>query len=409
MKNSALTQTLLFKIVLFFVGVLLASFLAIGAIVVDRHYTMLVEQMRGSLAVMAEDIVYHDLVHIEDTNLMHELMMREVYHSQAMATRYEGLDMRVTQTPPPFEKNSIYVARPIEGETVLYIWASDAPIMRDVSRYMLYITIAFALIATLMVITLIGYLLHLFRPMRCLVAFCHDFDPQNGVKPSCEGSLEIAQLQNAIVTLLDENKALCNKERDIFKEAAHELKTPLAILKSRLGLYKERDSYEKARFIEEAQEDLDTIVLRLQELLFLKNIEMEMRSKKVSMDILMQCDTLQSAFRPIVEKKELMMTPVRKGSFTIHTHEKALGRVLLAIFENIFIHAQSKSTIEVTIDAQERTLTIVNTIATHDDDKLFSSSIGTQIIERLSERLGYTYTTQTKGEFFITQLRFEEH
>lgn len=281
----------------------------------------------------------------------------------------------------------------IEGESSLYVWSS------------FLITLASI---TLFTALFFWYLKRLLYPMRCLVNFCENFSDDPESLPSCSGSLEVEELKDAIITLLEEKKALCSQERDIFKEAAHELKMPVSILKSRVALFNKKESYDKAKFIKEANSDIDQIALRLQELLFLKSIEMDMHGKVSEVDLVSQCDDLQQAFRVLVEKKELNIVPVRRGSFSIITSEKALQRVLLAIFENIFIHTKPKSTITVTIDGDKRILEVENEVALENDDKLFSSQIGTKIIERLSGVLNYTYRSEEREGTFITQIHFHD-
>ena len=53
---------------------------------------------------------------------------------------------------------------------------------------------------------------------------------------------------------------MIEQERDIFKAAAHEIKTPLAVLKARLSLFN-RGEYEREDFVREANKDIDRITL----------------------------------------------------------------------------------------------------------------------------------------------------
>jgi two-component system OmpR family sensor kinase len=77
-----------------------------------------------------------------------------------------------------------------------------------------------------------------------------------------------------------------------------------------------------------------------------------------------------------------------------------------AVFENIFMHTKNHSVIRTTVDPKRRRLEIVNAVGTKSDETLFSSHIGSKMIDRLSGKLGYRYETLQNDGLFTTVITF---
>lgn len=241
--------------------------------------------------------------------------------------------------------------------------------------------------------------------LTCIIQYCSAYNEESP-PPSCD-SRDLTQLKDAISKLIARNESLLEQEQMLFKEAAHELKSPIAIMNSRLALYKEESDYEKGQFVQELSSDIKRITNVLRELLFIKSVRSELNDAHNAVDIVAQCDTLHEEFMPIVKQRNLEVEPIRHGSFTITTNEKALQSILLALFENIFIHAKEGSKITVEVDAVARTLTITNAIDSKPSEvMLFPSHIGMQIIKRLTPLVNANCHVQKQESHFITTLQF---
>jgi signal transduction histidine kinase len=279
--------------------------------------------------------------------------------------------------------------------TLLPIVANEEP----------WIIITWSLFTLLLVSVYIKHLLH---PLHCLTNSCKERSLGSIDVFMCKGSNEIMELASSINELLESHQNLSEQKQHIFKEAAHELKSPIAILKARISLFAEKPDGDKKTFAKEAQADLQNITHKLKELLFLKEIEWEMQQLKESFNIKDQCDLMRDAFAPILEKKRLSIITTSSDDFTLHVHKKALAKVMQAIFENIFYHTKNNTTIETTIDRNKRSLEIKNVIGSKSDETLFSSAIGKTIIERIADKMHYTYKTSQKNNIFITTVTFSQ-
>lgn len=267
----------------------------------------------------------------------------------------------------------------------------------------------FSLILFITILTLYFVASHLIQKrlnaLTCIIQYCSAYNEESP-PPSCD-SRDLTQLKDAISKLIARNESLLEQEQMLFKEAAHELKSPIAIMNSRLALYKEESDYEKGQFVQELSSDIKRITNVLRELLFIKSVRSELNDAHNAVDIVAQCDTLHEEFMPIVKQRNLEVEPIRHGSFTITTNEKALQSILLALFENIFIHAKEGSKITVEVDAVARTLTITNAIDSKPSEvMLFPSHIGMQIIKRLTPLVNANCHVQKQESHFITTLQF---
>jgi signal transduction histidine kinase len=251
------------------------------------------------------------------------------------------------------------------------------------------------------------YLYRLFRPMECLVDFCRRFPHDRSQLPSCGGSGEISQLKDAVLGLLDANSKLIEQERDIFKAAAHEIKTPLAVLKARLSLFN-RGEYDREEFVREANKDINRITAHLKELLFLKSIERILLGNEETMDIYTELEGLTLDFRPLLEKKSLQVFYGNKFTFRVVINKKALRKLLKAIGENIISYAEQGSVVFININPSKRTISFINKIGSEEDREMFSSQIGFKIIDHLSEKLGFSFATTAEAEKFTTTLIFND-
>ena len=163
----------------------------------------------------------------------------------------------------------------------------------------------------------------------------------------------------------------------------------------------------KDEFVKDTMLDISTISNKLRELIFLKAIEQDIQKAKESVPMQNQCSMMQQLFRPILEKKELKMISNLDEDFDLYIHKEAIGRVMQAIFENIFMHTKNGTTIQTYVDSKTHTLSIVNEMGEESNEILFSSHIGSKIIERLTDKLEYKYITYEKDNFFHTEITFE--
>jgi len=398
-------RSLQFSIISFFAVSTIITFLMLGAYVIYDYHKELSTNLENSLTVMAEDVVRHELYKKDPAAIKSNFHFLEEYHEAPFVALFDHLTFAIHDARPVNEEVCSVIRKLPDGRYLEVSSGRDAIKMKMVS-FILKLLLVFGTVLLLFILIFNYFLNRLFLPLRCLVNFCKDTSSDKESIPICSGGSEVNDLKEAIIGLLESNQLLCKQKQDIFKEAAHEIKSPIAILKARLSLFKQNDEFDKKVFVQESEDDIKTISNKLRELLFLKEIEWDMQKQKESISMQEQCSMMQMAFKPILEKKGLTMVSNWEEDFTLSVHKEAMQKVMQAVFENIFMHTKNNSTITNHVDSKLRRLHIVNEMGDKSDETLFSSFIGSKMIARLADKLDYIYEVEEKDEKFYTTIVF---
>lgn len=398
-------KSLQLSIILFFAVSTIVTFLMLGSYVVYGYYKELSTNLENSLTVMAEDVVRHELYKNDPETIKSSFHFLEEYHEAPFIDLFDRLTFGIYDEKPAVE-DSCSVIKKLPDNRYLVVSSGREAVNSKLLTFLSKLLLVFGTVSLLFIMIFSYFLNRLFSPLRCLIHFCKDSSANKASMPLCNGSSEVHDLKEAIIGLLESNQTLCKQKQDIFKEAAHEIKSPIAILKARLALYKQNQNIDKATFIEESEDDIKTISNKLRELLFLKEIEWDMQKQKESISMQKQCSMMQEAFKPILEKKGLTMVSNWEEDFTLSVHKEAMQKVMQAVFENIFMHTKNNSTITNYVDTKHRRLYIVNEMGDKSDETLFSSYIGSKMIARLADKLDYTYDVEEKAGSFYTTIIF---
>lgn len=371
-----------------------------------REYKKSLENdVLNTMKIMSNDIAEHQLYTMDAQTLKAFIRSKDNYHHENYISYIKNINFEYVKDLKDISYQLV-VKKSLPDGRYLIIYSSGEDINKEVKEFIIHLSLGFIIILAVMILLFYILLEKLLSPLKCLVDYCNNPNSRRSV-PSCDGSHDINSLRDAIINLQENNMQLCKDRQDVFKEAAHEIKTPIAILKARLSLYKE-DEMNKNDFIKESMADIATISNKLRELIFLKAIEFDIQKAKESVQMQNQCVMMQQLFSPILAKKNIKMIPNLSRDFTLYIHKEAMARVMQAIFENIFMHTKDGTTINTYIDADKHELKIVNEIGKESDEILFSSHIGTKLIERLSEKLDYRYETYEKDGFFYTIITFSD-
>ncbi|MDD2369690.1 MAG: hypothetical protein PHQ90_10335 [Sulfuricurvum sp.] len=215
-----------------------------------------------------------------------------------------------------------------------------------------------------------------------------------------DASSEIKEVSTAFEALVRRLEGYRQKEAELFKEAAHELKTPLALMRSRLDVYENSAHYDKEKFIVDLGHDIERLTRELKNVLFLESSDFE---EAHSIEIIQILKTLENKMDILIQRKGLRLKLPNKA-FSVVVSEKLLFKVLSALLENAITYAKENSTVEIGCDPLERTLWIGNQIG--NEKYLFSSKIGEKILKRLSHEIGFEYSIQQDEAYFRIELVF---
>ena len=390
------------NIIVFF---FLSAFLAMGVTLSYISYSygqQLEKDIKGALDLILSDIKREHLsydMHNEELSFFSQEVKEGSY-----GELFDDMKMVIVTELPTTESQRLSSYTHISNGQYLYISCSDKLLNSEINSFTLKTFFVFMLIFITLTSAFIFYVKRQFHSLNCLIEFCNSHQEKMTETPVCNGTYEVKNLRNAILSLIKTNENLCDQKQELFKEAAHELKSPIAVLKARLSLFDKDEEMNKKEFVFKCQEDIAHITSKLKELLFLKSIEWDMQMPRVEVNMEDNCKMMQDAFEPILRKKSVMVDSNWEESFVIKTYKDAMQKVLQAVFENIFIHTKQNSTI--VVQAKPNEIFIKNEIGDGGDIPLFSSYIGMKMIERLSQKLAYEYKTSSDEKYFYTRLIF---
>lgn len=215
-----------------------------------------------------------------------------------------------------------------------------------------------------------------------------------------DASSEIKEVSTAFTGLVKRLEGYRLKEAELFREAAHELKTPLALMRSRLDVYDSSNNYTKRQFIIDLGNDIERLTRELKNVLFLESSDFDEAS---DIEIIQMFKTLETKMGILIQRKRLTLQ-LPKETFSVVASEKLLFKVLGALLENAITYAKEGSTVEIGCNPLERKLWIGNQIG--NEKYLFSSKIGEKILKRLSHEIGFDYSIMHDESYFRIELAF---
>lgn len=293
-----------------------------------------------------------------------------------------------------------------------FVLSSDLSLIHRSIRELTVHFIVGIIIMVLIVSTIfLWYLKYLFRPLKGLVDYCESVSTQKLLPLTpflSHADYEIERVHTAITRLLKRIDTLRNQEKEIFKEAAHELKSPLAILKARLDLYALQDDFDKKEFIAQTNKDVGSLTKIVKSLIFIKTVESELDEHRSIFDIRSDIEELSIKFSPILKQQGHRITIMTNETFFLERQKELFNKVILVVFENSVIYGEKETPILIDIHSNRREIVITNTKSITPYQGSFSSKIGMTMIKRLQSALGYTYTITEDATTFTIALSFDK-
>jgi signal transduction histidine kinase len=196
-------------------------------------------------------------------------------------------------------------------------------------------------------------------PMRDLAVQAGNISPNhwNFEPPAGSGGLaELEPLVTALQTMLARLRDSFSKQREFVADAAHELKTPIAILKSslQLALQRERSPLEYRTSLEQLLEDSKRFEKLLQKLLQLARAEQTSNYFNAShplplADVAISCIMAIDRVRQFAENKNVEIALEAPDSGSVRADEEDLELVWVNLIENAVQYSPPGTVVRVTI------------------------------------------------------------
>lgn len=377
------------------------------AIAFSINWEVAMETIRGEKIEDVEKVLHHILSESVDEYISEPLdshsdlsFLYAIPHNQMILhdSEVSHLQFLISKTPYSVHQNTISASIQLRGGLYLNAISDDLKVRLSVHKY--GEKLIFRYIYSLLTILLISiFLLHYYmKPLGILARKTRDWKNDDPFEFSLNSpGKEIEEVSDAFSALIRRLEGFRTKEKELFKEAAHELKTPLALMRSRLDVYESSQRYEKTKFVTDLGKDIERLTSELKNVLFLESSDFE---DPVSLNINTALQNIVDKVDILAKRKKLFIQ-LPTQNFTVITPEKLLNKVLTALIENAMTYATENSQIDIEIDQLSRTITIAN--SSGDEKYLFSSKIGHKMLLRLSEKLDFTYEiTQYASRYAIT-------
>lgn len=357
-----------------------------------------------------EKVLTHLLVESNDEYISSELtpssdlnFLYTIPHNMMILSDSEVNSLRFMISTNPYRTNEKFIVSSIKLANNYYLNAISDHRKIDEATYKYTQVLIFRYVVSLIVILLIAIVALDFymKPLEQLAIKTKMWKRENPYDFVLDdASSEIKEVSSAFDGLVRRLESYRKKEAELFKEAAHELKTPLALMRSRLDVYEASDHYEKEKFIAELGQDIERLTRELKNVLFLESSDFEESS---TIDVIHIFKTLERKMDILIQRKGLKLElPIH--TFDVVASEKLLFKVLSALLENAITYARENSVVEVGCLPVERKLWIYNKIGT--EKYLFSSKIGEKILKRLRNEIGFDYKIDQNKDAFRIELTF---
>jgi signal transduction histidine kinase len=245
------------------------------------------------------------------------------------------------------------------------------------------------------------------RPLRLASAIADDIGPARpGLRlPTDEIPQEVRPLVAAVNQGLDRLEEAFRVQRDFTADAAHELRTPLSVLRTRLDLLKDRDASQALR------RDVDGMAHVVSRLLDIAELDSFVIDPKESADLRSVAAEIAEFVAPLAlaQGKDIALSGTTEPVW-VKGNREMLGRAIRNLAENAINHTAAGSTVEFVVERdgevsvldsgpgisdEERNL-IFQRFWRRDRRKAGSSGLGLSIVQRIAELYSATVTVENR-------------
>lgn len=175
------------------------------------------------------------------------------------------------------------------------------------------------------------------------------------VPEDAEQISELRPLTESMTTMLARLERSFTQQREFLGNAAHELKTPVAVLKSTLQslLHRPRSSEEYRRGVEQSLEDLERLERLLQWMLRLARAEQwahgALRRDLPMVNLGATCEEAVERIRPLAETRHTTLKLMANGTVMFRADPEDLQLVWVNLLENAVRYSSEGASVEVTV------------------------------------------------------------
>jgi signal transduction histidine kinase len=279
---------------------------------------------------------------------------RPIANLSMLGVPYRALDLRNLNLPSGEEQES---GRPL---TINIVYASPmTPVLQHLRRVALFAALAclamliFSLAACLWAIN-VGL-----RPLARLASEASKIDVDHWAfdpSPNVTRVRELMPLTDSLTLLVNRLKLAFERERQLFGDAAHELKTAIAILKStlQLSLHLQDSTIQYRAGLTRGVEDterLEALVSKMLQLAALEHSSSNGYSLDTSADLSRETEIAVEQLRSMAAAREVTLLLKPHDGLDVAVAADDLRSLIINIVENAIQHSPKESAVEITLSA----------------------------------------------------------
>ena len=248
-------------------------------------------------------------------------------------------------------------------DTLTVTYASPVmPVEQAVREVLLYIAVGSLVLLIISTSFSLWALRRSLQPLAALADSAEAISPSNWqLNPPEEArdTLELAPLTTAMTSMLEGLHRAFTQQREFLANAAHELKTPVAILKSTLQslLQRPRTSDEYRAGLEEALDDMARLEKLLHSMLRLARAEQwatgSLKRDLSPVDVGMTCQLAIERMQPVAQQRQVHLDFTANGPVQLHADPDDLELVWSNLLENAIRFSPEGGTVRMSIRANK--------------------------------------------------------
>lgn len=260
---------------------------------------------------------------------------------------YNGIDYHNVIAPVEHDKQVWYLQITVSERFYSFVHtAFSLPfMMMGIALFSVVLLIIFGIFAWF----IIGYTL---KPLRDLSESATEISPKTlGARLSLDGiPVEVLPIVESFNRVLDRLENGYRIQQEFMAKAAHELKTPLALIRAQIEL---KDSSEERDVL---LNDVEHMTRHVQQLLMLAEVSEVQNYKLSSVNVVDVANEVVRFLQPMAAKSDVSVKLVSEPCETWQADNSALFVLLKNLLENAIQHAPEKSFVQVIIERSKITV-----------------------------------------------------
>jgi heavy metal sensor kinase len=246
------------------------------------------------------------------------------------------------------------VAFKLDGRDAYLADGVDARAVREAIKHLR--TILLLVLPFLLTVSVsVGYWLagRALSPLVAIGSALAEIKPQDLARRLASSPIqdEVARLVNAINSLLERIERASATERRFAADAAHELRTPLAVLRSgiEVALRRERHASEYVAALNSALREVIALCRMADDLLVLTRLDQEISAARQEVDLSALSREVIGAIEPLAATKHLSLNTALADKAQVEGNPEHLRRVIINLLDNALKFAPDNGHITVAV------------------------------------------------------------